>query len=192
MDIFIDGKAKIWFMRDCFHKLLKQRCKTSSLRHYFVKTALWSSSEYVSVSPQTQFNGGSWSISERQRKEEIISVSVSNPQSTRGNLVVAGYNLLKAPNTTHQHQYTQHLLSWLPKRPLFWYYTSIEVPNGTSHSSPGNPMWRKTRYPSLPSTLKVLNWSKYCSLSPSICSHHNDRRKNKTAFYIPRDIGEIS
>ena len=48
-------------------------------------------------------------------KDQEITVSVSNSKSTSGNLVTAGYILLKAPNTTHKHFYTQHLRSKLPE-----------------------------------------------------------------------------
>ena len=48
-------------------------------------------------------------------KEQHINVSVSNSKSTSGDLVTAGYILLKAPNTTHKHYYTQYLRSRLPE-----------------------------------------------------------------------------
>lgn len=53
-------------------------------------------------------------------KTRNITVSVSNSCSTSGKLVIAGYILLKAPNTTHKHRYTQHLLSKLPDATPFF------------------------------------------------------------------------
>ena len=52
---------------------------------------------------------GKWQHSERTKtilKEQHLNVLVSNSKSTSGDLVTAGYILLKAPNTTHRHFYT--------------------------------------------------------------------------------------
>ena len=60
---------------------------------------------------------GKWQHSERTKnilKEQHLNVLVSNSKSTSGDLVTAGYILLKAPNTTHCHYYTQYLRSKLP------------------------------------------------------------------------------
>ena len=48
-------------------------------------------------------------------KQQKLEVLVSNSKSTSGNVVTAGYILLKAPNTTHRHFYTQYLRSKLPE-----------------------------------------------------------------------------
>ena len=48
-------------------------------------------------------------------KEQHLNVLVSNSKSTSGDLVTAGYILLKAPNTTHRHYYKQYLRSKLPE-----------------------------------------------------------------------------
>ena len=48
-------------------------------------------------------------------KEANLNVSVSNSISTSGKLVIAGYILLKAPNSTHRHRYVQHLMRHLPQ-----------------------------------------------------------------------------
>ncbi len=46
----------------------------------------------------------------RQAMKDLnVTVSVSNSKSTSGKLVTAGNILLKAPNTTHLHRYTQYL-----------------------------------------------------------------------------------
>ena len=48
-------------------------------------------------------------------KSQKLEVSVSNSTSTSGKMVTAGYVLLKAPNTTQLHRYTQFLRSLLPE-----------------------------------------------------------------------------
>jgi hypothetical protein len=59
-----------------------------------------------------------------------ISLSMSNSKSTSGTLVTAGYILLKAPNTTHRHRYTQYLLSQLPTAtPFFDVDRQSKAPN---------------------------------------------------------------
>ena len=50
----------------------------------------------------------------RLLKDQKLEVSISNSMSTSEKLVIAGYILLKAPNTTHWHYYTQYLRSKLP------------------------------------------------------------------------------
>ncbi|KAI2489046.1 hypothetical protein MHU86_25555 [Fragilaria crotonensis] len=47
-------------------------------------------------------------------KSQNVEVSISNSKSTSGRMVTAGYILLKAPNTTQIHRYTQFLRSKLP------------------------------------------------------------------------------
>ncbi|KAI2492772.1 hypothetical protein MHU86_21777 [Fragilaria crotonensis] len=51
----------------------------------------------------------------RTFKSLKLEVSISNSSSTSGKMVNAGYILLKAPNTTQVHRYTQFLRSLLPK-----------------------------------------------------------------------------
>jgi hypothetical protein len=61
---------------------------------------------------------GNWQHSDRTKKilkEQHMHVLISNSKSTSGDLVTAGYILLKAPNTTHRHHYTQYLRSKLPE-----------------------------------------------------------------------------
>jgi hypothetical protein len=61
---------------------------------------------------------GNWQHSEHTKtilKEQHLNVLVSNSKSTSGDLVTAGYILLKAPNTTHRHYYTQYLRSKIPE-----------------------------------------------------------------------------
>jgi hypothetical protein len=61
---------------------------------------------------------GKWQYSDRTKailKEQHLSVLLSNSKSTSGDLVTAGYILLKAPNTTHRNYYTQYLRSKLPE-----------------------------------------------------------------------------
>jgi hypothetical protein len=53
---------------------------------------------------------GKWQYSDRTQKilkEQHLNVPISNSKSTSGDLVTAGHILLKAPNTTHKHYYTQ-------------------------------------------------------------------------------------
>ena len=60
----------------------------------------------------TNTNPVTWQRSSTVRqamKTLDVTVSVSNSKSTSGKLVTAGYILLKAPNTTHLHRYTQYL-----------------------------------------------------------------------------------
>ena len=49
-----------------------------------------------------------------------INVSVSNSTCDSGKLIIAGYLLLKAPNTTHRHRYLQYLQSNLPDTAPFF------------------------------------------------------------------------
>lgn len=58
-----------------------------------------------------------WQHNERTKqalKEQKIDILISNSKSTSGNIVTAGYILLKAPNSTHRHFYTQFLRSQMP------------------------------------------------------------------------------
>ena len=62
-------------------------------------------------------NPSSWQHSKHTRqilKEQQLNVLISNSKSTGGNVVTAGYILLKAPNTTHRNFYTEYLRSKLP------------------------------------------------------------------------------
>ena len=62
-------------------------------------------------------NPKQWQFCERTKavlKEQHLEVRMSNSSSTSGKVVTAGYILLKAPNTTHRHRYTQFLRSQLP------------------------------------------------------------------------------
>jgi hypothetical protein len=59
----------------------------------------------------------SWRNSETMKamfESHQLEVSISNSTSTSGNMVTAGYILLKAPNTTHLLRYTKYLRSLLP------------------------------------------------------------------------------
>ena len=58
-----------------------------------------------------------WQMSEATKtrlKEHKVDITISNSSSTSGNLTTLGYILLKAPNTTSTHRYTQYLRSKLP------------------------------------------------------------------------------
>ncbi len=48
-------------------------------------------------------------------KSKKIAVTISNSKSTSGKMITAGYAVLKAPNTTHVHRYTQFLRCILPE-----------------------------------------------------------------------------
>ncbi|KAI2496056.1 hypothetical protein MHU86_18477 [Fragilaria crotonensis] len=50
-----------------------------------------------------------------QLKSNNVEIKVSNSSSTGGKTVIAGYILLKAPNTTSTHRYTQFLRSKMPE-----------------------------------------------------------------------------
>ncbi|KAI2490362.1 hypothetical protein MHU86_24202 [Fragilaria crotonensis] len=50
----------------------------------------------------------------QQLKENNVEIKVSNSSSAGGKAVIAGYILLKAPNTTSTHRYTQFLRSKMP------------------------------------------------------------------------------
>ncbi|KAI2498582.1 hypothetical protein MHU86_15926 [Fragilaria crotonensis] len=79
------------------------------------------------ISPRSQmifgirfgFKGNplAWRRSEEMKaicRRYRLDVSISNSQSTSGNMVTAGYVLLKAPNTTQITWYTKYLRSILP------------------------------------------------------------------------------
>ena len=58
-----------------------------------------------------------WQMEEKTKqimKEKQVEVTISNSTSTSGSIVTAGYILLKSPNSTSTHRYTQHLRSQLP------------------------------------------------------------------------------
>lgn len=68
-------------------------------------------------------NPVSWQLKEQTKtvlQASSIEVLVSNTKSTSGNIVAAGYILLKAPNTTSTHRYTQFLRSQLPESTPFF------------------------------------------------------------------------
>jgi hypothetical protein len=59
-----------------------------------------------------------WQYSDRTKsalKDQKIDILISNSTSTSGKVVTAGYILLKTPNSTHRHFYTQYLRSMLPE-----------------------------------------------------------------------------
>jgi hypothetical protein len=63
-------------------------------------------------------NPKQWQFCDRTNavlKEQHLVVRLSNSSSTSGKIVIAGYILFKAPNTTHRHRYTQFLRSQLPE-----------------------------------------------------------------------------
>ena len=63
-------------------------------------------------------NPKQWQFCDRTKavmKEQHLAVRMSNSSSTSGKIVIAGYILFKAPNTTHRHRYTQFLRSQLPE-----------------------------------------------------------------------------
>ncbi|KAI2505038.1 hypothetical protein MHU86_9394 [Fragilaria crotonensis] len=51
----------------------------------------------------------------QQLKDNQVEIKVSNSSSTGGKSVIAGYILLKAPNTTSTHRYTQYIRSLMPE-----------------------------------------------------------------------------
>ncbi|KAI2503180.1 hypothetical protein MHU86_11283 [Fragilaria crotonensis] len=53
-------------------------------------------------------------------KENNVEIKISNSSSTGAKSVVAGYILLKAPNTTSTHRYTQYLCSEMPDATPFF------------------------------------------------------------------------
>jgi hypothetical protein len=62
-------------------------------------------------------------------KSHKIEVTISNSKSTSGKMVTAGYVLLKAPNTTQVHRYTQFLRQILPENtPYFDVLRYIKTP----------------------------------------------------------------
>ena len=62
----------------------------------------------------------------QQFKAKQIDITISNSKSTSGKLVPAGYILLKAPNTTSTHRYTQYLRSKLPTATPFFDVTRFK------------------------------------------------------------------
>ena len=72
-----------------------------------------------------------WKNSTKQSvlKTANLQVQVSNSISTSGNLAIAGYILLKAPNATHRHRYVQHLIRQLPENtPYFDVVRLVKTP----------------------------------------------------------------
>jgi hypothetical protein len=64
-----------------------------------------------------------------QMNKARVQVLISNSRCNSGNIVTAGYILLKAPNTTHRHRYTQHLREQLPEAtPYFDVMRAIKSP----------------------------------------------------------------
>ena len=62
----------------------------------------------------------------QQLKAKQVDITVSNSKSTSGKIVTAGYILLKAPNTTSTHRYTQYLRSKLPHATPFFDVTRFK------------------------------------------------------------------
>jgi hypothetical protein len=85
---------------------------------------------------------------EKNFTSKTIEVSVSNSKSKSGNMVTAGYVLLKAPNTTQLSRYTQFLRSVLPqntpyfdvvrykKTPLDQLIPQLRIQCGEKHVTP--------------------------------------------------------
>ena len=53
-------------------------------------------------------------VTKTKLKEHNVDITIFNSSSTSGNLTTFGYILLKAPNTTSTHRYTQYLRSKMP------------------------------------------------------------------------------
>ena len=78
-----------------------------------------------------QISPTKWKTAEKMEvlKAANLAVNVSNSRSTSGNLVIAGYILLKSPNTTHRQRYMQHLIRQLPENtPYFDIIRSSRTP----------------------------------------------------------------
>ena len=64
-----------------------------------------------------------------QMNKAKVQVLISNSRCNSGHIVTAGYILLKAPNTTHRHRYTQNLREQLPETtPYFDVVRAIKSP----------------------------------------------------------------
>ncbi|KAI2513048.1 hypothetical protein MHU86_1339 [Fragilaria crotonensis] len=84
----------------------------------------------------------------QQLKDNQVEIKVSNSSSTGGKSVIAGYILLKAPNTTSTHRYTQYIRSLMPeatpyfdierykKTPMGQIIPHLVVQCGESHVTP--------------------------------------------------------
>ena len=96
-------------------------------------------------------NPYSWRRSEEMKnifKREKLEVSISNSQSTSGNMVTAGYILLKAPNTTQVTWFSKYLCGLLPdstpyfdlvrfrKTPMDQLIPHLQIRCGEKHVTP--------------------------------------------------------
>ena len=112
-------------------------------------------------------------------KQANLSVTLSNSISTSGKLVIAGYILLKAPNSTHRHRYTQHLIRQLPDNtPYFDLIRLAKSP--LDHAIPHLAIQcgEKHVVPLCQALSNYLTGKKSCFIYSKIQSWCNDRRQN--------------
>ena len=116
-----DGFMYRWQCDDLLQPALPSAMSCSEMREYISPaiTQIRSNTMFIfGVRFGFTENPIKWQMSERTKqnlKEHNADITISNSSSTSGNLTTLGYILLKAPNTTSTHRYTQYLRSQLPE-----------------------------------------------------------------------------
>ena len=131
-----DGKLYRWESEDLLHTKDIQTMNPVEIRDYISPTITFipSRSQIVfGIRYGFAINPVNWiktPTTKATMTAQHISLNMSNSKSTSGTLVTAGFILLKAPNTTHRHRYTQYLLSQLPDAtPFFDVERQSRAPN---------------------------------------------------------------
>ena len=115
-----DGQFYRWESSDLIHFQKISQMTPTMIREYItpVVTFVHSRNQLIfGVRFSFCTSPAGWRTSEKAQllKEANLNVAVSNSISSSGKLVIAGYILVKAPNTTHRHRYVQHLMRQLPE-----------------------------------------------------------------------------
>ena len=115
-----DGYFYRWESTDLLHAQTISQMTAAQIRDYVTPVITFVHSRNLLIfGARFSFNTSpaKWRSDKKVEilKEENLNVSVSNSISTSGKLVIAGYILLKAPNSTHRHRYVQHLMRHLPE-----------------------------------------------------------------------------
>ena len=116
-----DGFIYDWNTEGTDKHNVVSKLSPSELRNYLPSTINISADGKITVQLRFGFFGNTpaiWrnspSTKEKLQKYEV-TVAISNSTSTSGNLMIAGYILLKAPMTTHCLRYLQYLRQSLPE-----------------------------------------------------------------------------
>ena len=121
-----DGVFYRWESEDLLHSKASSSLSLESVRDFVSPTVTFlpSRSQMVfGIRFGFMSNPTAWhhsSDTKQALKVNKLEINISNSKSTSGKLVIAGYLLLKAPNTTHRHRYTQFLRSQVPEATPFF------------------------------------------------------------------------